>query len=218
VLETAGLNTTELGGYCRERGLYPEQVDRWRKAAQDANAQPLLTMSDQKDLQKRHQEGLDLCGQYPVPPLETGDLPGRHRRSPDRALAAWHPRWGPGALAVCPCHRCGAHPAGGARHCGAGCAAGGAPDAAGGGESGAYLRQPRRAGGALHPVFRDDGSPLALSRGMAGRVPLARAFVPGSRAVLRSTHQRRGTPTPRSRGLGALSRGGGLGRIPQPCG
>jgi transposase-like protein len=56
VLETAGLNTTELGGYCRERGLYPEQVDRWRKAAQDANAQPLLTMADQKDLQKRHQE------------------------------------------------------------------------------------------------------------------------------------------------------------------
>jgi transposase-like protein len=56
VLETAGLNATELGGYCRERGLYPEQVDRWRKAAQDANAQPLLTMADQKDLQKRHQE------------------------------------------------------------------------------------------------------------------------------------------------------------------
>jgi transposase-like protein len=56
VLEPAGLNATELGGYCRERGLYPEQVDRWRKAAQDANAQPLLTMADQKDLQKRHQE------------------------------------------------------------------------------------------------------------------------------------------------------------------
>ena len=56
VLETAGLNATELGGYCRERGLYTEQVDRWRKAAQDANAQPLLTMTDQKDLQKRHQE------------------------------------------------------------------------------------------------------------------------------------------------------------------
>ena len=56
VLETAGLNATELGGYCRERGLYPEQVDRWRKAAQDANAQPFLTMADQTDLQKRHQE------------------------------------------------------------------------------------------------------------------------------------------------------------------
>ena len=38
VLETIGLNATELGGYCRERGLFPEQVDRWRQAAQDANA------------------------------------------------------------------------------------------------------------------------------------------------------------------------------------
>ena len=56
VLETAGRNATELGGYCRERGLFPEQVVRWRQAAQDANAQPLLTMADQKDLQKRHQE------------------------------------------------------------------------------------------------------------------------------------------------------------------
>jgi len=55
VLESAGLNATELGGYCRERGLFPEQVDRWRQAAQDANAQPLLTMADQKDLEKRHQ-------------------------------------------------------------------------------------------------------------------------------------------------------------------
>jgi transposase-like protein len=55
-LETVGLNATELGGDCRGRDLYPGQVDRWRKAAPDANAQPLLTMSDQKDLQKRHQE------------------------------------------------------------------------------------------------------------------------------------------------------------------
>ena len=55
VLVSAGLNATELGGYCRERGLFPEQVDRWRQAAQDAIAQPLLTMADQKDLEKRHQ-------------------------------------------------------------------------------------------------------------------------------------------------------------------
>ena len=55
VLETAGLNATELGAYCRERGLFPEQVDRWRQAAQDANAQPLLTMAEQKELEKRHQ-------------------------------------------------------------------------------------------------------------------------------------------------------------------
>jgi hypothetical protein len=56
VLETTGLNGTELGGYCRERGLFTEQVARWRQVAQDAKAQPLLTMADQKDLQMRHQE------------------------------------------------------------------------------------------------------------------------------------------------------------------
>jgi transposase len=28
VLESAGLNATELGAFCRERGLYPEQVER----------------------------------------------------------------------------------------------------------------------------------------------------------------------------------------------
>jgi transposase len=33
VLETVGLNDTELGAYCRERGLFPEQVSRWRQAA-----------------------------------------------------------------------------------------------------------------------------------------------------------------------------------------
>jgi transposase-like protein len=56
VLESAGLNATELSAYCRERGLFPEQVDRWRQAAQDANAKPLLTMAEQKDLEKRHQQ------------------------------------------------------------------------------------------------------------------------------------------------------------------
>ena len=56
VLESAGFNSTEVSAYCRERGLFPEQVDRWQQSAQDANAQPLLSMIDQKDLQKRHQE------------------------------------------------------------------------------------------------------------------------------------------------------------------
>lgn len=48
VLETAGLNTTELSGYCRERGLYPEQVELWRQAAKDANERPVLTMKELK--------------------------------------------------------------------------------------------------------------------------------------------------------------------------
>jgi hypothetical protein len=55
VLETAGLNATELAAYCRERGLFAEQVDRWRQAAQDSNAQPLLTTAEQKDIEKRQQ-------------------------------------------------------------------------------------------------------------------------------------------------------------------
>ena len=52
VLESAGLNATELSAYCRERGLFPEQVERWRQAAEDANAKPVLTMAEQKELEK----------------------------------------------------------------------------------------------------------------------------------------------------------------------
>jgi transposase-like protein len=55
VLEDAGLNATELSAYCRERGLCPEQVERWRQAAPtwpvasvpealDANEKLVLTL------------------------------------------------------------------------------------------------------------------------------------------------------------------------------
>ena len=56
VLETAGFNATELSSYCREHGLFLEQVDRWRQTAQDANANAVLTMAEQRDLEKRHQQ------------------------------------------------------------------------------------------------------------------------------------------------------------------
>jgi transposase len=52
VLESAGLNATELSAYCRERGLYPEQVERWRQASQDANDKPMLTLKDQRMQEK----------------------------------------------------------------------------------------------------------------------------------------------------------------------
>ncbi|MFY8149734.1 MAG: hypothetical protein ACOVNL_11040 [Prochlorococcaceae cyanobacterium] len=55
-LEIAGLNATELGGYCRRRVLFSEQVAHWRQAGQGANAQAPLTSTDHKDLQKRQQE------------------------------------------------------------------------------------------------------------------------------------------------------------------
>ena len=56
VLETSGFNATELSSYCRERGLVLEQVDRWRQTAQDANANAVLTMAEQLDLEERHQQ------------------------------------------------------------------------------------------------------------------------------------------------------------------
>jgi len=52
VLETAGLNATELSAYCRERRLYPQQVERWRQASQDANEKPVLTLKEQKELER----------------------------------------------------------------------------------------------------------------------------------------------------------------------
>jgi len=37
VVETAALNEAELSAWCRERGLYPEQVRSWRRACEQAN-------------------------------------------------------------------------------------------------------------------------------------------------------------------------------------
>jgi transposase-like protein len=37
VVETAALNDTELGEYCRKRGLYPEQLQGWRQRCEQAN-------------------------------------------------------------------------------------------------------------------------------------------------------------------------------------
>lgn len=37
VVESAALNAAELGEYCRKRGLYPEQIQAWRSACEQAN-------------------------------------------------------------------------------------------------------------------------------------------------------------------------------------
>jgi transposase-like protein len=37
VLETAALSEAERAEYCRQRGLYPEQVQRWRESCEGAN-------------------------------------------------------------------------------------------------------------------------------------------------------------------------------------
>ena len=40
VVETAALNGAQLGEYCRKRGLYPEQLQRWRQCCEQANGGP----------------------------------------------------------------------------------------------------------------------------------------------------------------------------------
>lgn len=37
VLETAALSEAEVAEYCRQRGLYPEQIRAWRAACEQAN-------------------------------------------------------------------------------------------------------------------------------------------------------------------------------------
>ena len=37
VAESAGMNEAELADYCRRKGLYPEQLARWRRACETAN-------------------------------------------------------------------------------------------------------------------------------------------------------------------------------------
>ena len=37
VVETAALSEVERGEYCRERGIYPEHLQAWRRACEQAN-------------------------------------------------------------------------------------------------------------------------------------------------------------------------------------
>ena len=61
VVETTGFNATKLSSYCRDRGLFAEQVDRWRQTVQDANANTVLTMAEQKELETlRAQDQLEI--------------------------------------------------------------------------------------------------------------------------------------------------------------
>jgi len=38
VVETAAMGEVEVAEYCRQRGLYPEQIQRWRRSCEHANA------------------------------------------------------------------------------------------------------------------------------------------------------------------------------------
>ena len=52
VIETAGFNATELSSYCRERGLFLEEVDRWRQTALAEGFSDGVTRA--ADVRRRH--------------------------------------------------------------------------------------------------------------------------------------------------------------------
>jgi transposase-like protein len=52
VLETARMNESELSAYCRQKGLYVEQVKAWRAACETANAEPTARTAEER---KSHQ-------------------------------------------------------------------------------------------------------------------------------------------------------------------
>lgn len=57
VIETAALNEEELGEYCRRKGLYVEQVMRWREAAvAGAETQRPLSAVERRELQQERKK------------------------------------------------------------------------------------------------------------------------------------------------------------------
>ncbi len=57
VIETAGLNEQELAEYCRRKGLYVEQIARWREAAiAGAETQRPLSGAERRELQQERKK------------------------------------------------------------------------------------------------------------------------------------------------------------------
>lgn len=52
VLETASLNAQELSEYCRAKGLYPEQVERWKQSCVEGLGAP-KPENDSKENRKK---------------------------------------------------------------------------------------------------------------------------------------------------------------------
>ena len=53
IIETAALNEQELSEYCRSKGLYVEQIARWKEAAITGNESPeRLTKAERRQWQK----------------------------------------------------------------------------------------------------------------------------------------------------------------------
>lgn len=57
VIETAALNEQELSEYCRKKGLYPEQVVRWKEISISGHDTPeRLSKAERRELQQLKKE------------------------------------------------------------------------------------------------------------------------------------------------------------------
>lgn len=59
ILETAHLNVQELSEYCRSKGLFPEQIERWKQAfiqGLEHTKPDVETKESRKKIQKLEQE------------------------------------------------------------------------------------------------------------------------------------------------------------------
>ena len=62
VIETAALNEEELAEYCRQKGLYVEQVVRWREAAAaGAETHRPLSATERRELQQERKKNRKLA-------------------------------------------------------------------------------------------------------------------------------------------------------------
>ena len=61
VIETAALNEEELAEYCRRKGLYAEQISRWREAAiAGSETQRPLSVAERRELAQERKKSRKL--------------------------------------------------------------------------------------------------------------------------------------------------------------
>ena len=62
MIETASLNTEELSEYCRRKGLYPEQIERWKKGAiRGTETSAGKTKAEKRELEQERKKSCQLA-------------------------------------------------------------------------------------------------------------------------------------------------------------
>ena len=56
IVETAHLNEEELGQYCREKGLYPEQIEQWKEQAVSGFEKKVPKLAPSKEIRQLKKE------------------------------------------------------------------------------------------------------------------------------------------------------------------